>query len=128
MYTWMITLGDWSGDGHSKTRDYLFTSNFSHEDVGKFFKRIKSVTKFDIENFCDKYEESRLFPEQANDLVDLGFDEEWIYECVDPVYIGYETFIAILTFLLKKVEPTLEMAEFSIPTAIQGVGYGLFYF
>lgn len=127
VYTWEIELGDWGGDGHMRTQDYLFTSNFSHEHVGKFFKQIKPVTGFDIENFCDEYEDSWLSPEQTEQLVALGFGDNWDDETFRPVYVHRETYIEILTFLLKKVEPTLEMTPLSIPTAIRGVGYGLFH-
>jgi hypothetical protein len=60
--TFLLTVGDWSGDGHGKTEDIIIESNRPHLEVIEAHQagRYTSGLHLDIE--CADYEEDSLTP------------------------------------------------------------------
>lgn len=67
MHKFNIVLGDWSDDGHGKTKKILIESNFSHEDLQKAYLESHEKTNITFHNndgtkikVCVDYEQSQL--------------------------------------------------------------------
>lgn len=50
MYQFRLTIGDWSGDGHGKSEDFVISSNAPVEKVREAHYKIEDTTGVDIEN------------------------------------------------------------------------------
>jgi hypothetical protein len=56
-----IQIGDWSGDGHGKHEDFIFTSNKPIEAVREaYFVAKRKISKVCPENYCSDYGDGDL--------------------------------------------------------------------
>ena len=135
-----ITIGDWSGDGHSRNKVYLTTTALTIQDVREAHFKMKSVFGFSIENICSEYEEYKMSECEVEDLLDhkLISDEQAVQF---QSYVETDQMAELWVKMLNHVNPELncELAEAGekIPDLhfygyddkkrhISFVGYGLF--
>ena len=85
-----LVMGDWSGDGHSKTETITILSNIDKKAVEKAYK---AGTKKTNVNFSDDvasdYEDSTLPTEVVTKLAEHGFKIEDYSEDEEPTDRGY---------------------------------------
>lgn len=142
MYQFKLVIGDWSGDGHSRSESYLVRSNYPVEQVREAHFLIKEKTGIDIERICSEYQDSDIDKNVITKLLSLGFQFE--YDDVESptqndILFGAKEMAKLWVFLLQKADPnlSLEIIDFDIPTLhfwgvdklsrhIGFVGYGLF--
>lgn len=133
-----LAIGDWSGDGHGKSKDFLVSSNVPVERVREAHYKIKDVTGVDIENICSEYGEDEIDEETVAILKNMGFQFENSTGMGDGI-VNVTEMAHLWIFLLQKADPVLELevVQDDIPRLqfygfdnlkrhIGGVGYGLF--
>lgn len=127
MYKFRMSIGDWSGDGHGKYKDFMIVSNEPIDTVREAHRRMEDVLGFSIEDFCCDYEDSTIDKKTTKTIMDLGFDFEDIDDGV--AYMYPKEMARLWAFLLQKVNPKLEleMVDDNISRLCEGVGYGLFW-
>lgn len=134
-----LTIGDWSGDGHSQREHFLVRANKSLEQVREAHFLIPEKTGVDIESICSGFEEDTISEELVDKIEDLGFTlENSAGICKEMIEV--DEMAHLWTFLLQEADPELEI-EFveqqPHPTLhfhgydekgrhIGAVGYGLF--
>lgn len=136
MYKFIMSIGDWSDDGHGLHDDYTIKSNKPVETVREAHYTIKEKTGVDIENICCEYQNSRISNDDFNKLTRLGFT----FPGPDEKHLTPETMAKMWVFLLNKTDPSLKLtftAENELPTLhfygyddkgrhIDQIGYGCF--
>ena len=138
MYQFRLTIGDWSGDGHGKSEDFVVSSNAPVEKVREAHYKIEDTTGVDIENICSDYGEDEIDEETVEVLKDMGFQFRNSTGMGDGI-VNVTEMAQLWIFLLQKADPTLELelVQDDIPRLqfygfdelkrhIGGVGYGLF--
>ena len=138
MYKFYLTIGDWSGDGHGRSKDFLIESNVPAETVREVHYKIKDATGVDIESVCSGYEEDEIDGETVAALKAMGFNFENSTGMGDGI-VSVSEMARLWLFLLKKADPMLELrvCDDDIPRLqfygldengrhIGDVGYGLF--
>lgn len=138
MYQIRLTIGDWSDDGHGRTKDFIMNSNMPVEAVREAHFKIRKATGIDIENICSEYEEDEIDKETVEILKDMGFKFSNTTGMGDGI-TNPEEMAKLWVFLLQKADPSLELElqNDNIPNLhfygfdekgrhISCVGYGLF--
>lgn len=138
MFKFRMIIGDWSGDGHEKTEEFIIDSNLPIHLVREAHYKIYDKTGINIEEICSEYEEDELSPVTVEQLRNMGFHFE------NPTGMGIEAMtphemMRIWLFLLQQADPSLqlEIATDEIPNFqffgfdpkgrhIGSIGYGLF--
>ena len=137
-YQFRLAIGDWSGDGHGRSEDFLVSSNAPVERAREAHYNIKDATGVDIENICSEYGEDEIDEETVDVLKKMGFQFENSTGMGDGI-VNVSEMARLWIFLLQKADPALEleMVQDDIPRLqfygfddlkrhIGGVGYGLF--
>lgn len=138
MYQFWMTIGDWSGDGHGKSEDFLISSNVPVDRVREAHFRIKEAAGIDIEDICSSYGEDEVDAETVEILKRMGFLFENKSGMGERI-LSVEEMAKLWLFLLQKADDELELAliENDAPSLhfygtdqqgrhIDSVGYGLF--
>lgn len=147
-YQWELQIGDWSDDGHGKTKDYIIESNHSVEVAREaYFKAKKKLKGFDFgEEVCSGYEQYRIEPPLFEKMLSLGFSfddmdpEDLELAKVEGLGLSTKDITKLFLQYLKMGDPTLELdivPEPQVPTFhfygfdkkkrhIPHIGYGLF--
>lgn len=72
-----LVLGDWSGDGHSKTEIVSILSNLLKNDIEKAYKKGCKKVGFDLtKDVCAEYEDMSASKEVVEALRAVGFKPE----------------------------------------------------
>lgn len=117
MYKIKFELGDWSDDGHGKSKIFLVESSVPVEELREIHFKAPNVLGFDIGSICSEYEKNwitkdfyytlhKVIKVEPNEELDENFWEE--YE--DKYY--FEDVDELLWYWLKcltAIEPTLEL-------------------
>lgn len=138
MKKFIMTIGDWSGDGHEKSEDFTIESNLPVECVREAHFQIEEATGIKIEDICSAYGEDEILPDIVDRLKGLGFHFDNSTGMGDGI-VGVREMARLWIFLLMKADPKLELrlVEDSLPHLhfygydeqkrhIGSVGYGLF--
>ncbi len=139
MYSFILSIGDWSNDGHGKSEDFIVMSNTPVECVREAHYRIPETTGICFEALCSEYEENFIDDKNTEALKALGF------EFKDQTGLGEqvmcpEEMARLWVFLLMKADPSLHLElkpEEKLPTLhfygsdskgrhIAQIGYGVF--
>ena len=139
MYRFYMTIGDWSGDGHDQSEDFLIESNYPVERVREAHFQMETATGINIEDICAEYEENEIDPETVKKIKELGFRFENSSGMGDGI-ISVPEMASLWIFLLMKTnrDLKLEIIEDNTPTLHffgydeqnrhwGSVGYGLFH-
>lgn len=137
-YPIVLTIGDWSGNGHEKFDEYKYLSNKPIEDVREAHFRIKDATGIDIETVCAKAGCDTLEAPVIERLKELGYELDPYVEETGGV-ISVDDMAHIWVFLLQKADPELNLEPaFDTFSPIQfygqdkkgrhigSIGYGLY--
>lgn len=126
MYKFRMNIGDKSGDGHGRYKEFTISSNKPIEVVREAHRNMRSKLGFSIEDFCFEYDDNVIDKNTTNAIMDLGFEFEEIYD--DTAYMYPKEMARLWAFLLQKTNSDLElkMVDDDIPTLDCCVGYGLF--
>ena len=136
-YKWKIALGDWSDDGHGKTKTLTVETNVPLEHIIKCYK--ESVEKYlDFSIYvCAEYGDKSINKEQIELFESIGMDMSYYKEEFDEIYesceIEKEDYIDLLLMFTnlssdRKIEYSIVKDEF--PEFTHGsstFGYGLFW-
>lgn len=144
-----LIVGDWSGDGHERTEDFLIESNLSQDQIAQAIIQTENLFEFTFSDFCSEYEDNtihscildKFIEAQIIDkdfLDDLFCDEDYDHEChhcetkdEDECVLYYEftpeAFVELYLRLAKYSIPAFEYIYLDdrVPTIEIG-GYGLF--
>lgn len=136
-YKWKITLGDWSDDGHGKTKVFVIETNVSFKHIVECYK--KSVEKYlDFSTYvCAEYGDSSINMEQIELFESIGMDMSYYKEEFDNederFWVAKEDYIDLLLMFVglssdEKIEYSIitdELPEFVHYASM--FGYGLFW-
>lgn len=126
-----IPIGDWSGDGHGKSRDFVIESNKSLEEVKEIYFQVCEKSGFALDGHgkfapCSEYEEYNITADQAHRLNEIGinlyeiFDDlEFISEICDVIP---DEFIELVLAFIRLGDPELEIKVLHMPQ-FQHYGY-----
>lgn len=145
-----IQIGDWSGDGHGRHKDYLATANKPIEQVREAYFKAKAALSEAIcpENFCERYHDSKIpfgtwrliqqhFPTITDDGID-GYDPSSPEAARYPDSEWMAKYVALFT-MKGDADLTITLVpEEQVPTFafygsdeqerhISFIGYGLFH-
>ena len=139
MYRFYMTIGDWSGDGHNQSEDFLIESNYPVERVREAHFQMENATGINIEEMCSEFEEDEIDLETVRKLKRRGFHFENRSGMGDGI-ISVPEMARLWVFLLMKTDKDLklEIIDDNTPTLhffgydeqnrhIGDVGYGLFH-
>ncbi len=135
-----LTIGDPSGDGHSKTERFVINTNFTVVQIQKAYKAGSKKLGFNfIDECCCDYEDHVLNKNIVDKLRKNGLDdhlkkEEYILYLEDEpkegqvVYSDTDLHSIIYCFIVSLGDPkfTYEFVQQHISNINIG-GYGLFY-
>lgn len=67
-----LQVGDWSNDGHSRTRTAVFETNRTVEELREMYFRNKEVYGDVLEHYCSEYAESLITKEDIEEIEKVG--------------------------------------------------------
>jgi hypothetical protein len=124
-----LIVGDWSNDGHGRTRMFTIASNLTKAELEKAYEAGVKIVGFDPKHFVEDYQQSYLPAEQILRLIELGI-KDWVAPDDDDdedVEIYPDAYKDIWLFVAKLGNPEFEF-ELNVPSeTIKVGGYGLFY-
>lgn len=132
-----LVVGDYSGDGHSKTDVFFITSNMDRKAIKEAYsKGSKKLGKDIVKTICKNYEDSK-FPIKL--LEKLGIDyttldgyhdyqDEFDSDFDTEVHVYQDDWVQIYLAVVKLGCPSFEYTMMdSNNIAINIGGYGLYY-
>lgn len=139
-----LELGDWSDDGHGKT-ETVYVDVFTYgtgRDLASAYSQAKEIIGFGLEDIAEKYEMRCASLEQAQRLVECGFQTPYEWTGQEPgeaeFFMTPDIYVEILEFMLQINIPGLKLTRLKsrvFPQLIGGngilttncVGYGMFF-
>lgn len=137
-YNIIITLGDYSCDGHCQSQNFHIVSNYSAYSIDEAYSKLVEELNWDFTRECEDYETNELSNEGLNKLLELGIlSQEEVNENLNDWRSDHYTiedcdeYIRIFFELVKEKLSDLEwdyrdLKENNL-SALLGAGYGLFY-
>lgn len=133
-----LIVGDWGGDGHDKTEDYIYNINISYAELIAAYESGVAIIGYDLKDYCNDYEDREipieLLQSVYNKLKELPVGEAW--EIINDIVTLSEYFDKISVYHSEYAELYLAIAKIGNPdltyqqvtgTTISIGGYGLFY-
>lgn len=126
-----LVIGDWTSDGHGKTKTITITSNLDKSDIEKAYSAGVKKTKVDFdEDVASEYEDSCISTAIVDLLAEHGFKIEDYSEDEEPDSKGYilynEGYCLAWLFIAQVGNPDFKYEFINNPNINIG-GYGLFY-
>lgn len=130
-----LVLGDWSGDGHSKTDFITIRSSLSPVALAKAYNMGCKIVGFDLSNeVASDYEDSRIRGEELKKLRAAGYTKELDDEYPEndsgneeydgTALLDSDTFAEIYLWVAQKGNPKL---QYEVDRSRLDIGgYGLF--
>ncbi len=131
MHTINIVVGDWSGDGHGKTKTYIFECSHSPKDVQVAYESGATREQHRIINtIATHYDDNVLTENHIATLKELEYDFEML-ECFgefsdDAKYLNTDEYVDIYWHIVKRGNPEITYNEIKGRNITIG-GYGFFY-
>ena len=131
-YTFKISIGDWSDDGHGKSKDFFFKSNKKIKLVREaYFAAKEKYPTLCPEDFCSDYEDSTVPDEVVEQAKKLGYEIDPEDFWVDDMANFTAWFIMLGDPELKlTIKPEVKTLAFygndEKKRHISFIGYGLF--
>ena len=123
-HTIVFRAGDSSGDGHEKHRDWTVCSNLSKAEINDAYLAAVKKLGFDPTDNFDEYKANRLPSDQADKLIENGF-EPVDREEGGTVYFYPRALFDLFLFMVKLGNPEFVYEEVKADEIYIG-GYGLF--
>jgi hypothetical protein len=130
----ILTVGDWSNDGHGMTAEIVFESNRDAVELQEAYTRGVAIVGFDLSQEVAANYDDALFPTAKLELLEAhGFADhkdddnetaEW-YEDDAGYMIDPDGFADAYLFIASLGDPALVYKRVPIPRVTIG-GYGLF--
>ena len=124
-----LTMGDWSHDGHNKTKTVTISCNLDRDALEEAYEAGVKKTDVDLEEIAADYEDNE-FPQGVIDILrGFGFIPEeflgksWRDESV--WIVDTDGFWRIWLFIAKVGNPELEFEQ--CEATINIGGYGMFH-
>lgn len=130
-----LVMGDWSGDGHSKTDTVVIKSNLTVPEITKAYKKASKKLGFDlIKEVAADYQDNNLSKDNMQALIKNGFsgeledDEEEDNGGKGGYFLWTDSFLDIYLFIVKLGDPNFEYAilQGELNPSINIGGYGLY--
>jgi len=138
-----LTVGDWSGDGHSQTETIYILCSLDRTELCSAYKKGMEIVGIDVEHICQDYEDNRFDKEEAKELLEKGKASEWMSDTIrdlvndtieeakgeDSLSLYCGEVFSVLWLSTAKIgcpEMTIEFDKNSLNIDIGG--YGLFFF
>lgn len=133
-YSFMIPIGDWSGDGHSRVEMFSASAAKPIVEVREaYFNAVQDLpTEVCPENFCESYGDSEVPEETVVSARDLGFT-------IDPKNFGPKEMAKFVAWFVNQGDPEVDvrlekrgadmLAFYGVDDKkrrINFIGYGLF--
>lgn len=120
-YTYNVTIGDWSIDGHRITESFRIMTSIDDAGLKEVKKEVLATTGIDIDRLCEEYEDNSLPVEVIDKLNSLGI------ECEDD-YLTPKEYLDIILKLMSKIGDFYYTVLPDDPEcySLRGLGYGLF--
>lgn len=123
IYEFMVTVGDWSRDGHNQFDTYVVYSNKPQEKVMEAYSKGCEKLGFDlIKEYCCEYEDNKI-PEEIYEhfkhIVDID-------EFRGKYTVWSETWADMVLHVAKLGDPELDVNIKELNSWKIG-GYGLYY-
>ncbi len=136
----VLTVGDWSNDGHNQSDDYNLMCNAPRPAIIDAYKKGTQLLGFSlVEDCCVNYEEMLIDKEKVKTLIEHGIVEYWNGKdgIEDPMRIthdeqfridelGSQEWARLYMKIVQLGEPWIEF-EFIKAACIEIGGYGLFW-
>ena len=127
-----LVIGDWSGDGHEKTRQYTIHSNLNKDCLVVAYWKAVEITGINlIKDVCSEYEDHNLPEDIYLKLCGFGvcelFREEDGSIDEDTLYMEPEFWVDLYCNFCKAGNPDFLFEFSTAPSSINIGGYGLFY-
>lgn len=132
----MLTVGDWSGDGHSRSDSINIECNLTVKELQAAYKAGAKKVKLDLtKDVAEDYEDCYIRADELAKLRKHGYsnDHEVSVEDTgdkDPELYridNYEAFADMWLFIAKVGNPKLVCKVASASASIHIGGYGLYY-
>lgn len=112
----VFPIGDWSGDGHMRSEEYMVRSKKPVKDVREAHFRAPERLGFEIGDICGEYEESKIKEEILAKINPLGYEFKDSDEIDGAIHPTGREVVNLWTFLLNKVDPALELEVIAMPS------------
>ena len=113
-------LGDWSGDGHEQTEEFIIKSNLSLIEFEQSLKAGEEIVGINFKDECSEYEMNELSV-AGHSALSTALPEFKDKTC----WIHSETFLDMMLKVAQIGNPNFEYEIMEFPT-LMGLGYGLF--
>lgn len=124
----VLTVGDWSGDGHNMTASRAIKTNLTPKELEKAFDKGVKKSGMDITCTCEDCEDSHISLDMWNYFHSRGIkgDLADIYEDEDRVIINVDTYFDIYLKTCEIGNPDFKYEITKDKNTINIGGYGLF--
>jgi len=133
-----LVIGDWSGDGHEKTRRILLRTNLSSDEIINAYAEGTKVIGVDVMNeVAAEYEDSWLREDSWNKFVAAGIAEmgweveggpEHHWETGEAgLDLDTDSFLDLFLFTVLRGNPSFKYEEIQPSASLPVGGYGLFH-
>jgi hypothetical protein len=134
----MITIGDWSGDGHGQCVNYMLLSNVPLSIVQMAYDRSRKKYKIlDPHTFCYRYQDSVVPKGVVAAMLSHGIDLKRWCDCdgdddddsESAVYMNSEAMVKFIIEFIRLSDDAIELFPQKDPPRLETggfVGYGLF--
>jgi hypothetical protein len=121
-----IEMGDPGGDGHDKSDEYFYQSNYPLSEIQKAYEKSCKKTGVDLHNSCSEYEDSTIDESVIEALESAGMDIKKIIP--DAEYVNIDNFSSLIIEFVRlsmpkdfKCERTMNKIK-----SLGNFGYGLY--
>jgi hypothetical protein len=136
MNTYMITVGDWSCDGHNQSDNFHFTTNKNKKEILIAFRKACRKANVDLEehgknSLFKDYEDSTIPPDKLKRLKDIGVNFDSFDNMEDEEDEGLpctpEDVFKLVMELAKTELPDLQYKIIEPECILNNIGYGVYY-
>lgn len=114
-----LEIGDWSDDGHGKTKTAIFEVNRTIEDLREMYFVNKEVYGDVLECYCSEYGESTITTEDIEEIEESGIkiSDEMKEQAREKgeTYVDADDMIDWFIQFMKLGNPSLELKQITQP-------------
>lgn len=134
-----IVVGDWSGDGHNKTEDFIVSVNKTKKEILEAYKRTEKDTRVSLtDKLFAEYEDNFMSIEVANSLKKYGVDFNEVdmhieycdnddeYDLPEGYNFTPEGAVVLFMEMAKVNLPDMKYKLLEFEELTKGIGYGFF--
>ena len=128
----VITIGDFSGDGHQKTQDFYIRSNKTRDELREAWFAAKNIVPEELwpSTLCSEYEDCKMSPDTITQLQALGAPLP-----ENPLWVTEEDMFKLTLWFLKQGDNEAHFEHIEAPSLMfcgpdakgrfsESIGYG----